>query len=120
MERLLNYPKTFEKIREFFFERMKRAIDTETLGEDYVNSLDVSVIEDDFVKVFAEANPNILVDFFDDNGIFIEIVVGRKLDEQPVFQYSFDGRVTSNDYSSRKGATADAVIVACKIMEETL
>ena len=62
-------------IREWFLEKMIESLQTSDVPDDFKNMMRETGIEDDKLAIMIDANPRMLLDVFDDNKIFIEILL---------------------------------------------
>lgn len=72
LELLETYPKAANMISQFYHKRLIDSMNTDDVPEDYKEMLKQQTFDNQYVAKFVHANPRILFDVFDENGIFIE------------------------------------------------
>jgi len=72
LELLETYPKAANAIAQFYQKRLIDSMNTEDVPEDYKEVLRSQPFDNQYVAKFVHANPRILFDVFDENGLFIE------------------------------------------------
>lgn len=120
LELLKENPKAALVIKQFYLERLLEGLKDESLPEDFKEIVRQQGIDEEKIAVFIDSSPRNLFDVFDKNKIYIQIGVDYNDGGAVVFRYSFDGKVESNDYSSRLDAEKDAIVQAFNLLNEKL
>lgn len=72
LELLETYPKAANMISQFYQQRLIQSMNTDNVPEDFKELLKQQNFDNLYVSKFLDANPRILFDVFDENGIFVE------------------------------------------------
>lgn len=122
LELLETYPRAAEVINEFYHTKMIESLNTEDVPQEYKDLLKEQEFDNEYVAKFIDANPRILFDVFDSNGVYIEILVDYTADA--VFTY---GVIDDNEmntehasYNSRIEAEKVAVQKAFQLLNDKL
>jgi len=122
VELLETYPRAAEVINEFYHTKMIESLNTEDVPQEYKDLLKEQEFDNEYVAKFIDANPRILFDVFDSNGVYIEILVDYTADA--VFTY---GVIDDNEmntehasYNSRIEAEKVAVQKAFQLLNDKL
>lgn len=122
LELLEAYPRAAEVINEFYHTKMIESLNTEDVPQEYKDLLKEQEFDNEYVAKFIDANPRILFDVFDSNGVYIEILVDYTADA--VFTY---GVIDDNEmntehasYNSRIEAEKVAVQKAFQLLNDKL
>jgi hypothetical protein len=123
VELLETYPRAAEVINEFYHTKMIESLNTEDVPQEYKDLLKEQEFDNEYVAKFIDANPRILFDVFDSNGVYIEILVDLTKDDA-LFSYVLDGDMMSNVegilYNSRIEAEKVAVQKAFQLLNDKL
>jgi hypothetical protein len=122
IEILKKYPKATEVIRKHYSNLLLQNFKGEKTKEieEYFASQSLS---DEQMAKLIEINPYHLVYVFDENDIFISIIVHVEengIKDDVFFRYAFDNIVQSKDFNSRKEAEKEAIVEAFRILEDKL
>jgi hypothetical protein len=123
VELLETYPRAAEVINEFYHTKMIESMDTTDVPDDFKEMLKQQEFDNEYVAKFIDANPRILFDVFDSNGVYIEILVDLTKDDA-LFSYIIDGDVMGNVeavlYNSRIEAEKVAIEKAFQLLNDKL
>lgn len=123
VELLETYPRAAEVINEFYHTKMIESLNTEDVPQEYKDLLKEQEFDNEYVAKFIDANPRILFDVFDSNGVYIEILVDLTKDDA-LFSYIIDGDFMNNVegilYNSRIEAEKVAVQKAFQLLNDKL
>jgi len=123
IELLETYPKAAEVINEFYRTKMIESMDTTDVPDDFKEMLKQQEFDNEYVAKFIDANPRILFDVFDSNGVYIEILVDLTKDDA-LFSYVIDGDIMDNVegvlYNSRIEAERVAIDKAFQLLNDKL
>jgi hypothetical protein len=123
VELLETYPRAAEVINEFYRSKMIESMDTADVPDDFKEMLKQQEFDNEYVAKFIDANPRILFDVFDSNGVYIEILVDLTKDDA-LFSYVIDGDMMSNVegilYNSRIEAEKVAIEKAFQLLNDKL
>jgi len=123
LELLEAYPRAAEVINEFYHTKMIESLNTEDVPQEYKDLLKEQEFDNEYVAKFIDANPRILFDVFDSNGVYIEILVDLTKDDA-LFSYIIDGNVMGNVeavlYNSRIEAEKVAIEKAFQLLNDKL
>jgi len=123
IELLETYPRAAEVINEFYRSKMIESMDTADVPDDFKEMLKQQEFDNEYVAKFIDANPRILFDVFDSNGVYIEILVDLTKDDA-LFSYVLDGDMMSNVegilYNSRIEAEKVAIEKAFQLLNDKL
>lgn len=122
LELLEAYPKAAKVINEFYRSKMMNSMETDDVPDEFKEMLKEQEFDNEYVAKFIDANPRILFDVFDSNGVYIEILVDYTADA--VFTY---GVIDDNEmntehasYNSRIEAEKVAVQKAFQLLNDKL
>jgi len=123
LELLETYPRAAEVINEFYRTKMIESMDTTDVPDDFKEMLKQQEFDNEYVAKFIDANPRILFDVFDSNGVYIEILVDLTKDDA-LFSYVIDGDIMDNVegvlYNSRIEAERVAIDKAFQLLNDKL
>lgn len=123
IELLTKYPKAAKVVREHFLEKLLESLKAD-LPEEFKDHVREQGVKDEDVINLIGKQPRILFDVFDENKIYIGVSCNPVLEnnekENIVFRYTFNGKIESNDFSSRKEAELEAIKEAFELLEEKL
>ena len=123
IELLETYPRAAEVINEFYRSKMIESMDTTDVPDDFKEMLKQQEFDNEYVAKFIDANPRILFDVFDSNGVYIEILVDLTKDDA-LFSYVIDGDMMGNVegilYNSRIEAEKVAIEKAFQLLNDKL
>jgi hypothetical protein len=123
VELLETYPRAAEVINEFYHTKMIESMNTTDVPDDFKEMLKQQEFDNEYVAKFIDANPRILFDVFDSNGVYIEILVDLTKDDA-LFSYVIDGDMMGNVegvlYNSRIEAEKVAIEKAFQLLNDKL
>lgn len=120
LELLETYPKAASAISQFYQKRLIDSMNTEDVPEDYKEMLKQQTFDNQYVAKFVHANPRILFDVFDENGLFIETLY---------MEHNFHYTITNGDeiletnnksYNTRTECDRAVIEVAISLLNELL
>jgi hypothetical protein len=114
------YPKVAELLHDYYVKLMLESLDVSQVPEDFKDSLIKESVSMDRIEVLILTNPRHLLDFFDNEKIYVRIAV----DADGIFMFSIVGPVatlgSTKTYNTRKEAESDAIEQAMKQLELSL
>jgi hypothetical protein len=113
---LKNYPLSAKLVKEWFMKEMIESFKDETVPTEFKDFMLEQGIEDDKVETLINLNPRSLFDFFDENKIYIEII----LYPDGEFTCKIGNQSTTISWKKRKKAEFSAIENAFIILEEKL
>ena len=116
---LSKYPLATEEVREWFFEKMKKSLQDESVPEDFKKSVMSEAITDERLAVFIDSQPRALFDVFDENALSINI----ERTPNRVEEWAWNIMQHGEDHvgcASRKEAETQAIAYAFEVLEEQL
>jgi hypothetical protein len=113
---LEKHPISAKLIREWFMEKMIESLNDNAITDEFRQFMREQSIDDDKIGVMIDANPRMLFDVFDDNKIFIEIL----LYPDGEFTCKIGNQGTTISWKTRKEAELSAIEVAFEILENQL
>ena len=124
-ELLIKHPLTAKLVKEWFLEQMINSFDKSNAPDDFKEHMKQQAVSTDNVANIIDNNARALFDLFDENGIYIHILIECGED---VLDTSFSYEILPRDldfdnwdwYSSRKEAEQVAIIDAFNLLEEQL
>jgi hypothetical protein len=123
LELLEAYPKAAKVINEFYRSKMMNSMETDDVPDEFKEMLKEQEFDNQYVATFIDANPRILFDVFDSNGVYIEILVDLTKDDA-LFSYVIDGDMMGNVegilYNSRIEAEKVAIEKAFQLLNDKL
>jgi len=116
-ELLEKHPKVTKLIKAWWIERMKAALDTEDLPEDFKLEMKDLSVENSQISAVIDGNPHSLYEFFDKKGVHIRYDF---TDDYHFHGCSINEDRTYYKFKSRKGAERDILDDAFPLLEKTL
>lgn len=113
---LEKHPISAKLIREWFMEKMIESLNDNAITDEFRQFMREQSIDDDKIGVMIDANPRMLLDVFDDNKIFIEIL----LYPDGEFTCKIGNQGTTISWKTRKEAELSAIEAAFDILENQL
>ena len=114
------YPLAGKMLHDYYLELMLESINVSQLPDDYKEKMKEEGIEMDKIEDIANTNPRHLLDFFDNQEIYVRIAV----DADGTFMFSIVGPVatigSTKSYKTRKEAEAEAIEQATKQLDLSL
>ena len=116
LELIVKYPLAGKKVKEWFFKSMLESFKDETVPEEFKLFMLEQGIEDDKIGILIDVNPRMLLDVYDDNKIFIEILIYPNEE----FTCKIGNQATTQSWKTRKEAELFGVEAAFEILENKL
>jgi hypothetical protein len=116
LELLEKYPLAGKIVKEWFFKSMLESFKDETVPDEFKEFMLEQGIEDDKIGILIDVNPRMLLDVYDDNKIFIEILIYPNEE----FTCKIGNQGTTNSWKTRKEAELFAIEAAFEILENKL
>ena len=116
LELILKYPLAGKVVKEWFFKSMLESFKDETVPDEFKEFMLEQGIEDDKIGILIDVNPRMLLDVYDDNKIFIEIIIYPNEE----FTCKVGNQATTQSWKTRKGAELFAIEAAFEMLEERL
>jgi hypothetical protein len=116
LELILKYPLAGKIVKEWFFKSMLESFKDETVPDEFKEFMLEQGIEDDKIGILIDVNPRMLLDVYDDNKIFIEILIYPNEE----FTCKIGNQGTTNSWKTRKEAELFAIEAAFEILENKL
>jgi hypothetical protein len=114
------YPKVAELLHDYYVKLMMESLDVSQVPEDFKDSLIKESVSMDRIEVLILSNPRHLFDFFDGQGIYVNVEASI----EGTFMFSIVGNVamlgSTKTYNTRKEAESDAIEQAMKQLESSL
>jgi hypothetical protein len=114
------YPKVAELLHDYYVKLMMESLDVSQVPEDFKDSLIKESVSMDRIEVLILSNPRHLFDFFDGQGIYVNVEASI----EGTFMFSIVGNVamlgSTKTYNTRKEAESDAIEQAMKRLELSL
>jgi len=125
LELLQKHPLVANVIKEWFLKSMLESFKDETVPEEFKQFMLEQGVEEDKVGTLIDVNPRMLLDVFDENGLYIHIVPISPIKGEIKFLIGIDTLESLDDtpstqYSTRKEAEMFAVEAAFEILENKL
>ena len=117
LELLQKYSEAGKVVKDHFLSKMLKAINDDTLPEDFKEHVRAMGIEDDKIAKMVGNSPRTMFDVFDENELFINITFDN---ERNLFNWSINGQLDNQNYIFRKAAEQEAVAEAFKLLNEKL
>lgn len=115
IEILKKNPKSASLVIDWFFEKMIQSLKSESIDDEFRNFMREQALDNEKMAVMIDANPRMLFDVFDENGVFIQINVFN------TFSYSInEGDAISGSWKTRKESESAAIETAFEILENKL
>ena len=116
IELLEKYPLSAKIIKDWFLGQMIESLKKETIDEEFKTFMREQGIDDDKMGTLIDVNPRMLLDVYDDNKIFIEILIYPNEE----FTCKIGNQGTTHSWKTRKEAELFAVEAAFEILENKL
>ena len=116
LELLEKYPAAANIIKEWFVKSMIESFKDESVPEEFKQFMLDQGIEEEKVGTLIDINPRMLFDVFDDNKIFIEILIYPNEE----FTCKIGNQATTQSWKKRKEAELFAVEAAFELLENQL
>ena len=120
-ELLEQHPKTTSLLREWWMRKVKEALDTSGISDEYKKMVEENWVPVDDVQIerSIDGNPHTLFEFFDENGIYVTQDVFIK-DEAWYTCYIGNEKYPCNEFITRRKAERDIINDAFEMLEEKL
>jgi hypothetical protein len=127
-ELLEKYPKAAKVVKEYYLKKLLDSLEDKGLPDEFKDHVKQQGLPEEQIIKLLESNPIALIDIFDENNIFIHILVTQSKDDlnkasfaEGIFLPS-QGTKTGGGtyYKTRKEAEKKAIIEAFKLLEEKL
>jgi hypothetical protein len=123
-ELLETYPKAAAAIKEFYYGKMIDSLEEDNdIPQEFKDMVQAQQFDSEYVATFINTNPRFLFDIFDENGVYIEILVDLTKDDA-LFSYVIDGDIMGNVegvlYNSRIEAEKVAIEKAFQLLNDKL
>lgn len=123
IELLETYPKAAKVINEFYRSKIMNSMETEDVPDEFKEMLKQQEFDNEYIATFVDANPRMLFDVFDQNELYIEILVMYS-DRPSIFTYTVvEGDLVHTEptkYDSRIEAEKVAIEKAFTILNDKL
>ena len=116
LELIQNYPAAGKVVKEWFFKSMLESFKDDSVPDEFKEFMLEQGIEDDKIGTLIDINPRMLLDVFDDNKIFIEILIYPNEE----FTCKIGNQATTQSWKTRKEAELYAIEAAFEILENKL
>jgi len=116
LELIVKYPLAGKKVKEWFFKSMLESFKDDTVPDEFKEFMLEQGIEDDKIGILIDVNPRMLLDVYDDNKIFIEILIYPNEE----FTCKIGNQATTQSWKTRKEAELFGVEAAFEILENKL
>ena len=116
LELIVKYPLAGKKVKERFFKSMLESFKDDTVPDEFKEFMLEQGIEDDKIGILIDVNPRMLLDVYDDNKIFIEILIYPNEE----FTCKIGNQATTQSWKTRKEAELFGVEAAFEILENKL
>lgn len=116
---LKKFPNTTSIIKQWFLERMLQSIEEagENVPEEFKENVKKQGVTDEALEAYIEAQPRALFDVFDENYIFIRIIINETFDGVK-FGGSLNDSRTKINFNSRKEAEKAIIVEAFQVLED--
>jgi len=116
LELIVKYPLAGKIVKEWFFKSMLESFKDDSVPDEFKEYMLEQGIEDDKIGILIDVNPRMLLDVYDDNKIFIEIIIYPNEE----FTCKIGNQATTQSWKTRKEAELFAVEAAFEILENKL
>jgi hypothetical protein len=116
LELIQKYPTAGKIVKEWFFKSMLESFKDDSVPDEFKEFMLEQGIEDDKIGILIDVNPRMLLDVYDDNKIFIEIIIYPNEE----FTCKIGNQATTQSWKTRKEAELFAVEAAFEMLEERL
>jgi hypothetical protein len=122
LELLEKYPKAGNIINKWFLDKMLKSLNTDTVPEEFKEYISNQPIDNQNIAVMIDNNPRVLFDVFDENDIYVEILVDYKSNSAKFSYTVINDEMYSNPltYTSRKYAELAAIEQAFELLDKNL
>lgn len=117
---LVSYPRATQTVREWFLKEMLKSFEDDQVPEDFKEAMRIQGIPNGQLFKLIDAQPRILFDVFDENGIYIDIHVNMERTQGPSFHTTIAGEVELGWKPDRKSAEVLGIQRAFQLLEENL
>lgn len=119
LELLQEFPKAAKVIKAWFVSKMMLSLNA-NVDEEIREYARQNGIDDDKLSKIINSNPRMLLDVFDEHGIYIEILVDLKIKPSVTFKYAFNNNQESEDFTDRISCEREAIKNAFIILNNKL
>jgi len=122
LELLETYSKAGKIVNKWFLDKMLKSLNTDTVPEEFKEYISHQPIDNQNIAVMIDNNPRVLFDVFDENDIYVEILVDYKSNSAKFSYTVINDEMYSNPltYTSRKYAEIAAIEQAFELLDEKL
>ena len=78
LELLETYPKAGKIVNKWFLDKMIASLNNDAIPDEFKEYISNQPIENENISVMIDNNPRVLFDVFDENDIYVEILVDYK------------------------------------------
>ena len=119
LELLETYPKAGKIVNKWFLDKMIASLNNDAIPDEFKEYISNQPIENENISVMIDNNPRVLFDVFDENDIYVEILVDYKSNSAKFSYTVINNEMYSNPitYSSRRHAELAAVEQAFKLLD---
>ena len=119
LELLETYPKAGKIVNKWFLDKMIASLNNDAIPDEFKEYISNQPIENENISVMIDNNPRVLFDVFDENDIYVEILVDYKSNSAKFSYTVISDEMYSNPitYSSRREAEMAAIEQAFKLLE---
>ncbi len=122
LELLETYPKAGKIVNDWFLDKMLKSLNTDAIPEEFKEYISNQPIDNQNIAVMIDNNPRVLFDVFDENDIYVEILVDYKSNSAKFSYTVINDEMYSNPltYTSRKYAELAAIEQAFELLDKNL
>ena len=120
LELLETYPKAANAIAQFYQKRLIQSMNTDNVPEDFKELLKQQNFDNLYVSKFLDANPRILFDIFDENGLFIETFYMEHMFHYTITNGEEILETNTEKYETRRECDRAVIEVAISLLNELL
>lgn len=119
LELLETYPKAGKIVNKWFLDKMIASLNNDAIPDEFKEYISNQPIENENISVMIDNNPRVLFDVFDENDIYVEILVDYKSNSAKFSYTVINDEMYSNPitYSSRRYAELAAIEQAFKLLD---
>ena len=119
LELLETYPKAGKIVNKWFLDKMIASLNNDAIPDEFKEYISNQPIENENISVMIDNNPRVLFDVFDENDIYVEILVDYKSNSAKFSYTVINNEIYSNPltYTSRRYAELAAVEQAFKLLD---
>ena len=120
LELLETYPKAGKIVNKWFLDKMIASLNNDAIPDEFKEYISNQPIENENISVMIDNNPRVLFDVFDENDIYVEILVDYKSNSAKFSYTVINNEIYSNPltYTSRRYAELAAIEHAFKLLED--